>query len=70
MNHSLLNAIGVGHPALEHVCNIAQGFGLAAKLTGGGGGGCAIVLVPPGQWFFPTMTGKHAQPKGEENVGS
>lgn len=48
MNQHLLNAVGVGHAALDQVCTLAQGKGLAAKLTGAGGGGCAIILIPPG----------------------
>ena len=52
MNQHLLNAIGVGHPALDRVCAVAQQFGLPAKLTGGGGGGCAIALIPPGTFLY------------------
>ena len=48
MNQHLLNALGVGHAALDRVYALARERGLAAKLTGAGGGGCAIVLVPPG----------------------
>jgi mevalonate kinase len=46
LNQHLLNAIGVGHPALDTVCAATKKFGLAAKLTGAGGGGCAFVLIP------------------------
>lgn len=62
MNHHLLCAVGVGHPALTAVVEAAAaassaaggsagngngtGEGFAAKLTGAGGGGCAIVLSP------------------------
>lgn len=48
VNQHLLNALGVGHVALDQVCAMAQERGLAAKLTGAGGGGCAIILIPPG----------------------
>lgn len=42
-----LEALGVGHPALREVCDIARASGaLGAKLTGAGAGGCAIALVP------------------------
>ncbi|EGD78365.1 hypothetical protein PTSG_09431 [Salpingoeca rosetta] len=47
MNHHMLNAIGVGHPALDDVVRLASSLGLAAKLTGAGGGGCAYVLLRP-----------------------
>ncbi len=45
MNHELLEAIGVGHPILTKMCNIALENGaLAAKLTGAGRGGVMIAL--------------------------
>ncbi|KAJ1728303.1 Mevalonate kinase [Coemansia biformis] len=46
MNHGLLSALGVGHPSLERVRDIAAGHQMASKLTGAGGGGCALTLVP------------------------
>ena len=48
MNQHLLNAVGVGHPALDRVCAVARERGLTAKLTGAGGGGCAFIIIPPG----------------------
>ena len=46
MNHGLLVALGVSHPALETVKIISDKYNLGAtKLTGAGGGGCAITLV-------------------------
>jgi len=47
MNQNLLNALGVGHPALDAICATASKWGQAAKLTGAGGGGCAIVVLDP-----------------------
>ncbi|KOB76879.1 Mevalonate kinase [Operophtera brumata] len=47
MNHCLLAALGVSHPALEVIRAAAKGKGLACKLTGAGGGGYAMVLIPP-----------------------
>jgi mevalonate kinase len=49
MNQQLLNALGVGHPAIDQVCSLAASLGLGAKLTGGGGGGCVIALLPTGK---------------------
>jgi mevalonate kinase len=45
MNHQLLNAIGVGHIALDHVLTIARKRGYSGKLTGAGGGGCALIYI-------------------------
>lgn len=36
MNHRLLCALGVGHPALERVCEVARVHGCKTKLTGAG----------------------------------
>ena len=47
MNHSLLQAMGVSHPALEKAVQITKAHGLDCKLTGAGGGGCALALIPP-----------------------
>ncbi|XP_053616862.1 mevalonate kinase [Plodia interpunctella] len=47
MNHCLLSALGVSHPALERVRASARARGLACKLTGAGGGGYAMILIPP-----------------------
>lgn len=49
VNHRLLGALGVSHPALERVADIAQEHGLSAKLTGAGGGGFAVAPLPPGR---------------------
>lgn len=45
-NHEILNALGVGHPAIEQVVAICSKFGAATKLTGAGGGGCTLSLLP------------------------
>ncbi|CAM9474475.1 unnamed protein product, partial [Sphacelaria rigidula] len=37
MNHLLLSALGVGHPALERVCAVGREYGCKSKLTGAGG---------------------------------
>lgn len=44
-NHELLRKIGVSHPKLDHLVEVARREGaLGAKLTGAGGGGCIIVM--------------------------
>lgn len=45
VNQSLLDAIGVGHPALTSVVEISAAGGYSGKLTGAGGGGCALTLI-------------------------
>jgi mevalonate kinase len=47
LNHELLRKIGVSHPKLDRLVNIAKrGGALGAKLTGAGGGGCVVVVCP------------------------
>lgn len=46
INHGLLVALGVSHPALERVRILTDELKIGkTKLTGAGGGGCAITLV-------------------------
>ncbi|CUM45310.1 uncharacterized protein AC631_00427 [Debaryomyces fabryi] len=46
INHGLLVALGVSHPALEKIKIIGDTHNIGStKLTGAGGGGCAISLV-------------------------
>lgn len=45
LNHGILRALGVSHPALERVVQEAANFDAPTKLTGAGGGGCAITLL-------------------------
>jgi mevalonate kinase len=46
-NHALLDALGVGHPALTRLVLAARAAGaFGAKTTGAGGGGCMIALAP------------------------
>ncbi|KAI1300991.1 hypothetical protein EDD11_005890 [Mortierella claussenii] len=45
INHGLLAALSVSHPALEKVREISSKVGLKSKLTGAGGGGCALTLI-------------------------
>lgn len=44
-NHELLNALGVGHPALERLVTAARRHAYGAKLTGAGGGGSMFALT-------------------------
>ncbi|MDR2855806.1 MAG: mevalonate kinase [Methanomicrobiales archaeon] len=47
INHALLEALGVGHPALSRLvlaCRQTGAYG--AKITGAGGGGCMVALAP------------------------
>lgn len=48
VNNNLLRSIGVSHPRLEKIFNIAECYGFHAKLTGAGAGGCAFILLPAG----------------------
>jgi len=46
-NHGILIDMGLSHPKLIQLCNLALENGsLGAKLTGGGMGGFMIALVP------------------------
>lgn len=46
INHGLLVSLGVSHPSLERVRQIAHELEIGqTKLTGAGGGGCAITIV-------------------------
>ena len=45
MNHSLLEALGAGHPLLSKIVLAARAEGaFGAKITGAGGGGCMVAL--------------------------
>jgi len=48
INHNLLCALGVGHPALTMVKEASSSAGFACKMTGAGGGGCAVTLLQSG----------------------
>uniref|UniRef100_A0A4W6GAH5 Mevalonate kinase n=1 Tax=Lates calcarifer TaxID=8187 RepID=A0A4W6GAH5_LATCA len=48
INQHHLNVMGVGHPALDTLCQVTLTRGLHSKLTGAGGGGCGITLLRPG----------------------
>ncbi len=48
LNHALLDALGVGHPALTRLVMAARAAGaFGAKMTGAGGGGCMVAICPP-----------------------
>jgi len=45
VNHSLLESLGVGHPAITRMVLASRAAGaFGAKITGAGGGGCMIAL--------------------------
>jgi len=44
-NHALLNALGVGHPRLDRLVEVARRTSYGAKLTGAGGGGSMFALT-------------------------
>ncbi|MDD4253992.1 MAG: mevalonate kinase [Methanofollis sp.] len=47
VNNALLEALGVGHPALSKLVLTARAAGaFGAKVTGAGGGGCMVALCP------------------------
>ncbi|XP_062548729.1 uncharacterized protein LOC134213573 [Armigeres subalbatus] len=46
VNNNLLRSLGVSHPSLEKIFQLADANGFDAKLTGAGGGGCALVFLP------------------------
>jgi mevalonate kinase len=47
LNHRLLQRIGVSHPKLDLLVDVATNAGaFGAKLTGAGGGGCIIAVCP------------------------
>eukprot|EP00899_Mesostigma_viride_P018437 jgi/Mesvir1/26595/Mv09566-RA.1 len=46
LNRHLLEAMGVGHAAIQRIYGVADAHGLPSKLTGAGGGGCVITLLP------------------------
>ncbi|KAL1901588.1 Mevalonate kinase [Ceratocystis pirilliformis] len=48
VNHGLLVSLGVSHPRLERIRELADHQGIGwTKLTGAGGGGCSITLMKP-----------------------
>lgn len=52
INHALLVAIGVSHPALDHIKVIANNNNIAAKILGAGGGGCMMAFIPSSILFY------------------
>ena len=48
LNQGLLTTLGVSHPKLQRIKEIADSVGVGwTKLTGAGGGGCTITLLKP-----------------------
>ncbi len=44
-NHRLLSILGVSHPKLDDLVNVAQRHSYGAKLTGAGGGGSMVAIT-------------------------
>ncbi|MFQ5909660.1 MAG: mevalonate kinase [Thermoplasmata archaeon] len=61
-NHELLNALGVGHPALEKLISACEGLSYGAKLTGAGGGGSMIALTDEPEEVAMSIKGAGGEP--------
>lgn len=64
MNQHHLNALGVGHAALDRLCQVTLAHGLHSKLTGAGGGGCGITLLRPGMGVGAGLRLRLENPQG------
>jgi len=70
INQNLLNAVGVGHTAIDQIMTVAQKLSLPAKLTGAGGGGCTITVIPRSGTLAATTAGGNAGNDLAENFES
>jgi mevalonate kinase len=61
-NHELLNAIGVGHPALDKLISACGKLTYGAKLTGAGGGGSMIALTDEPEEVANAIKGAGGEP--------
>lgn len=61
-NHRLLNALGVGHPALERLVAASKPYSYGAKLTGAGGGGSMIALTDEPRKVSEAIRGAGGEP--------
>jgi mevalonate kinase len=62
-NHTLLNQLGVGHPALDMLVEACRKHSYGAKLTGAGGGGSMIALTDE-----PDRVSKEIETAGGEAI--